>query len=90
MVVQSCGAELDNPMCARSSCHCCTTPSPWRHRAQDEIYPQPHDEQRPVETRRPANELRPYIICEVLPDMAGELYPGIAGETMIIEDELKL
>jgi hypothetical protein len=65
-------------------------PSPWRHCAQNEIYPQPQDEQRPIETRRPTSELRPYILRKVVPNITGGLYTRITRETVVVEDELKL
>ena len=65
-------------------------PSPRRRCAQNEIYPQPQDKQRPIEARGAANELRPRVVRKVFPNMTRVLYARITRESVIVEDELKV
>ena len=62
-------------------------PSPRRRLAEDKIQSQPQHKERPVETRRPAGDLCPYIIRKVFPNVTGGLQPRIAYEVVIIKDE---
>jgi hypothetical protein len=64
-------------------------PSPGRQPAEQEIYPHPNNEQRPVEARRGAGDLAPDVVRKIFPDMAGFLNSRISGKAVIIQDELK-
>src|SRR5579864_6657506 len=65
-------------------------PSPGRQLAEDEIEPHPQNEDRTVETRWTASELRPYVIRKVFPDVTRGLHSGIIYETVVVENELKI
>jgi hypothetical protein len=64
-------------------------PSPGRQGCQQVIQPYPEKKDGAIEAGRATHVLRPHKTCEVVPNMAGVLNPGICGEAVIIKDELK-